>query len=162
MFDDVLTRWPHVPNLYRTLGHAPKMFRAWLDMAWPLRMNPTTSRRTRELMILHGARISETAYEWAHHVPLALQAGVTQSEVDRLFEGEFADTFSEAEIAALRLADEITRGPAASQECMAAVAAHYSEAEIIELTLTASFYVCVGRMLKSLDVPLEERFPAPW
>ena len=162
LFDEVLTRWPHVPNLYRTLGHSPEMFKAWLNVAWPLRMDAKTPRRTRELMILHGARISETAYEWAHHVPLALQAGVTQAEVDALFNGEFADSLSEAEKVALQLAEEITRGPAASEACIAALRAHYSEAETIELTLTSSFYVCVGRMLKSLAVPLEEKFPAPW
>lgn len=161
MFDEVLTRWPHVPNLYRMLGHSPEMFKAWLNVAWPLRMDAKTPRRTRELMILHGARISETAYEWAHHVPLALQAGVTQAEIDAIFDGEFADSISEAERVALQLADEITRGPAASEACIAAVCEHYSESETIELTLTASFYVCVGRMLKSLAVPLEKKFPEP-
>lgn len=162
MFDEVLSKWPRVPNLYRTLGHAPDMLRAWLDMAWPLRTKATTSRRVRELMILRGARITRTAYEWAQHVPLALAAGVTQDEVDALMDERDADSFSDAEKAALRLAGEITAGPAASEECMQALKAFYSESEIVELVLTASFYVCVGRALTSLQVPLEENFKAPW
>ncbi|NNF77217.1 MAG: carboxymuconolactone decarboxylase family protein [Rhizobiales bacterium] len=162
MFAEVRQRWPQVPNLYRVLGNSPEMLRAWLDMAWPLRLNASTSRRTRELMILHGARLTKTAFEWAHHVPLALEAGVQQSEIDRLYEGIIPDTVSEAERAALQLAEEVTLGPEASAECIEALRPHYSEAEIVELVLTASFYVCVGRTLKSLDVPLEDRFPAPW
>ncbi len=162
MFAEVKQRWPQVPNLYRVLGNSPEMLRAWLDVAWPLRLNASTSRRTRELMILHGARLTETAFEWAHHVPLALEAGVLQSEIDRLYEGIIPDSVSEAEGAALQLAKEITVGPEASAECIEALKAHYSAAEIVELVLTASFYVCVGRTLKSLDVPLEDRFPAPW
>ncbi len=162
MFSEVKQRWPHVPNLYRVLGNAPDMLRAWLDMAWPLRLNATTSRRVRELMILHGARLSRTAFEWAHHVPLAEEAGVTDAEIDALYEGAIPDTLSDAERAALTLAEEITMGPQASPESVEALKLHYSDAEIVELVLTASFYVCVGRTLKSLDVPLEDRFKAPW
>ena len=32
----------------------------------------------------------------------------------------------------------------------------FDAAEIVELTLTASFYVCVSRLLQSMDVQLEE------
>lgn len=162
MFAEVKQRWPHVPNLYRVLGNAPEMLRAWLDMAWPLRLNATTPRRTRELMILHGARLSRTAFEWAHHVPLALDAGVLQSEIDQLKDGLIPETVSDAERVALLLAEEVTVGPEASPETIETLKPHYSNAEIVELVLTASFYVCVGRTLKSLDVPLEDRFEAPW
>ncbi|MDH3741177.1 MAG: carboxymuconolactone decarboxylase family protein [Hyphomicrobiales bacterium] len=162
MFDEVTARWPRVPNLYRMLGHSPDMLRGWLDLAWSLRLNATTPRRTRELMILRGARMTETAYEWAHHVPMALEAGVTQAEVDALMEGDVAETFTEAERAALQLATEVTSGPAASPSCMANLRQHYCDAEIVELVLTASFYVCVGRTLKSLNVPLEEGYEASW
>ena len=113
-------------------------------------------------MILHGARLSETAFEWAHHVPLALKAGVEQAEIDELRDGRIPKTVSDPERIALRVAEEITVGPEASAACIDALKAHYSETEIVELVLTASFYVCVGRTLKSLDVPLEDRFKAPW
>jgi len=162
LFDEVLSNWPAVPNLYRALGNSPDMLRTWLDFAWPLRTKATTSRRLRELMILRGARVSRTGYEWAHHVPMALAAGVTRDEVDALLQDRMADSFSPAENAALRLAEEVTTGPAASDACMEALKLHYSDAEIVELVLTAGFYVCVGRVLTSLQVPLEEKFEAPW
>ena len=72
MFDEVTKRGMKVPDLYRVMGHAPDMLRAWLDFAWPLRLNAKTNRRLRELMILRGAQVSKTGYEWAHHVPMAL------------------------------------------------------------------------------------------
>jgi len=55
MFDEVRARGVPVPNLYRVIGHAPPMLRAWLDFAWPLRLQAKTSRRIRELLILRGA-----------------------------------------------------------------------------------------------------------
>ena len=158
MFAEVRARGWQVPNLYRVLGHAPRMLRAWLDFAWPLRLHAQAGRGIRELLILRGAQVSGTRYEWTHHVPMALAAGVTQAQIGALDdEWRSCPLFSEPEKAVLRLADEVTRGPGASAECIAELGQQgYSDTEITELTLTASFYVCVSRFLHSMDVQLED------
>lgn len=56
------------PNLYRLLGHAPAMLKAWTGLAWPLRNEAKTPRALRELMILRGSQIMGADYEWTHHV----------------------------------------------------------------------------------------------
>ncbi len=158
MFDEVRARGWEIPNLYRVLGHSPEMLRAWLDFAWPLRLRARTDRRIRELLILRGSQVSRTRYEWFHHVPMALAAGVTQAQIDALNDGwEASPCFDEREKAVLRLADEVTRAPGASAGCIESLRRQgFGEAEVIELTLTASFYVCVSRVLHSMDIPLEE------
>lgn len=157
MFDEVRARGIAVPNLYRVLGHAPPMLRAWLDFAWPLRLHAQSSRRIRELLILRGAQVSGARYEWVHHVTMALAVGVTQAQIDVLDGWETSALFDAQEKAVLRLADEVTRGPAASAACIDALACNgFSAADVVELTLTASFYVCVSRFLQSMDVDLEE------
>ncbi|MBI3376278.1 MAG: carboxymuconolactone decarboxylase family protein [Betaproteobacteria bacterium] len=157
MFDEVRSRGIPLPNPYRVIGHAPPMLRAWLDFAWPLRLHAKTPRRLRELLILRGAQVSGAGYEWVHHVTMALAAGVTQAQIDALAGWEHATLFSAQEKAVLRLADEVTRGPGASDACIDALRRHgFGDAEIVELTLTASFYVCVSRFLQSMDVELEE------
>ena len=158
MFDEVRARGWRVPNLYRVIGHAPRMLRAWLDFAWPLRLDAQAPRRLRELLILRGAQVSGTRYEWVHHLPMALAAGVGQHQIDALGDDwAQSSAFDGREQAVLRLADEVTRGPGASAECIAALRRQgFSDAEVTELTLTASFYVCVSRFLQSMDVPLEE------
>jgi alkylhydroperoxidase family enzyme len=157
MFDEVRARGVPVPNLYRVIGLAPPMLRAWLDFAWPLRQHAKTPRRIRELLILRGAQVSGARYEWVHHAAMALAAGLTQAQIDALAGWEHSALFSEQEKAVLRLADEVTRGPAASRACIDALRQHgFGDAEIVELTLTASFYVCVARFLQSMDVDLEE------
>ncbi len=162
MFDEVTARWPRVPNLYRVLGNAPEMLRAWLDLAWPLRLEATTPRRLRELIILRGAQISRSGYEWAHHVPMALAAGISQAEIDGLEDWPSLASFTAAEKAVLRLTEEVTEGPHASADSIAALKKHFSDAEVVELVLTASFYVCVARFLASMDVELEPGFEQPW
>ena len=48
IFDEVRGRIDRVPDLYRLIGHSPALLRAWIDFAWPLRLNAKTSRATRE------------------------------------------------------------------------------------------------------------------
>ena len=159
MFDEVRARGIQVPNLYRVIGLAPPLLRAWLDFAWPLRLQAKTSRKIRELLILRGAQVSAAHYEWAHHHEMALAAGITPEQIDALAQWRDSALFSAQEKAVLRLAEEVTRGPAASADCIEALKQQrFDAAEIVELTLTASFYVCVSRFLQSMDVDLEPGF----
>ncbi len=144
------------PNLYRLIGHAPEMLKAWTGLAWPLRAEAKTPRALRELMILRGAQIMGADYEWTHHAPMAISAGASQAQIDALADWRASSLFSPHERAALRLADEITRGPGASVEAIDEAKRLFDASEIVELVLTSSFYACVGRVLHSLDVPLEK------
>lgn len=144
------------PNLYRLIGNSPDMLKAWTGLAWPLRNAATTPRGLRELMILRGAQMMGAEYEWVHHVPMARAAGVSQGQIDALGEWRLSIHFDEKEKIALRLAEEITQGPGASADAMADARRHFSDSDVVELVLTSAFYACVGRMLHSLDVPLEK------
>ncbi|MEZ5728270.1 MAG: carboxymuconolactone decarboxylase family protein [Burkholderiaceae bacterium] len=95
---EVLARWREIrgndaelPTLYRVLGNAPALFRGWVDFAWPLRSEPRSERRLREMLILREAQICNARYEWAHHVPMALQAGVTRAQIAALSHWAQAD-----------------------------------------------------------------------
>ncbi len=146
----------HMPHLYRVLGTAPAMFKAWLDFAWPLRADAKTPRTLRELLILRGAQVSGAGYEWAHHVPMALEAGVPQAQIDALADWQRSERFDLRERAVLQLADEVTRGPGACAATLEQLKAQgFDDEAVVELVLTASFYVCVSRFLQSMDVELE-------
>jgi len=147
------------PNLYRVMGHSPEMLRAWVAFAWPLRLKATTARSLRELLILRGAQVCNAKFEWAHHVPMAFSAGVSRTQIDALEHWREADCFDARQRAALRLAEEVSIGPAATPAAIAELrACGFTDAEVVELTLTASFYVCVARFLGSMDMPLEPEY----
>jgi alkylhydroperoxidase family enzyme len=161
MFESVRARGIEVPNLYRVLGNAPAMLRAWLDFAWPLRLEAKTPRALRELLILRGAQAQGVEYEWVHHVPMARAAGVAEAQIAALADWRARhDLFDERERAVLRLAEEMASGPAAA-DCVAELGRLFAADEVVELVLTASFYVCVGRVLGSLAVDLEPGLAPP-
>jgi AhpD family alkylhydroperoxidase len=150
-----------VPNLYRTLGHAPELLEAWVDFAWPLRHAAVTSRLTRELVILRVALLDGIGYEWDHHVPMAKAAGATEEQVVALaaWRDAAAGVLADDQRAALALADRVAAGQPVADDEWAELSVHFDHRDCIELVLTASFYVCVGRVLSSLQVPGEDTLP---
>jgi alkylhydroperoxidase family enzyme len=141
-----------VPLLYRTLGNAPAMLRAWTGMAWPLRHDATSPRGLRELLIMRVAQLTVASFEWLSHWDMAVKHGVTVDQLEHLGRWQDSDLFSPDERAALALADELTTGLAVADGTWAALADRFPPGELVELVLTVSFYACVSRALHALEL----------
>lgn len=142
-------------NLYRALAHAPDLLRATMAFAWALREHDATSRRLRELMILRTAVLHQAPYEWHQHRRMGREAGVTEAEVAELQMWRTSSAFGPAVRAALALTDAIVAGEVPA-EVNEEVDRHFDHAQRVELTLTASFYAMVPRLLDALGVPVED------
>src|SRR5215207_11344912 len=156
--DNVVTRIQQAGaqqvNLYRALAHAPRLLEAWMDFAWALRGYCETPRPLRELMILRTAQRTLSQYEWHQHRRMAAKAGVDEHKVAELAMWRTSPAFEEAERAALALTDALVDGDVPDQ-INATLAEHFDSQARIELTLTASFYCAVPRLLDALRVPVE-------
>ena len=142
-------------NLYKVIGNNPLMLSAWIEFAYCIRRDCKTARTLRELMILRGAQIVGSAYEWQQHRRWAKEQGVTPDQIEDLFMwGEFPH-YSEPERAALALTESIMAGDV-SDEVYAELQKQFSPSEIVELVFTATFYAMVPRLLNALKVPMEE------
>jgi 4-carboxymuconolactone decarboxylase len=157
VFDRFRNAGRPVPTLYRTLGNAPKMLKAWTGLAWPLRLDATTDRGLRELIIMRIAQLTDASYEWQAHRPEALHHGVTEEQLGALAEWRTASegTFSPVERAVLALTDEMTTDVEAGEEIVAALGEWFDPGEIVELVLTAAYYACVSRTLRTLGIEAE-------
>jgi alkylhydroperoxidase family enzyme len=145
-------------NLYRSLGHAPDLLRAWIEFAWALRGHDTTSRRLRELCILRTASLHHSQYEWHQHRRMAREVGVTDYQVAELEMWRTSDAFDAEERAALALTDAIIDGNV-PDEVIGELERHFDNAQRVELTVTAAFYAMVPRILEALRVPVEGKEP---
>jgi alkylhydroperoxidase family enzyme len=142
-------------HLYQILTHHPRLLSAWIDFAYSLRKDCTTARTLRELMILRGAQIVDSSYEWQQHFRMALEAGVSQEKIDHLGDWRDSKLFEESERVALELMEAVVKGEV-DDTLYEKTRVHFSTSEYIELLLTASFYVMVPRVLNGLQVPLEK------
>jgi len=85
---------------------------------------------------------------------MARNAGVSEEEIAALHDWRDAGLFSAQEIAALRLMDEILE-MSVQDQTIEDLKALFSDGEIVELVMTASFYAMVPRLLDALGVPLD-------
>jgi 4-carboxymuconolactone decarboxylase len=141
-------------NLYRALANNPELLAAWIEFAWTIRQKPTTSRRLRELMIVHGAALMDCQYELAHHRVMAGRNGLSEEELGALDHWRETSHFAPEERAALAFMEAMVEG-SVPDHVGAELARHFDPSERVELTLTAGLYCMVPRVLEALRVPLE-------
>src|SRR5467141_310779 len=146
--------WGTPPKLYRALGNQPKLVAAWAEFSRVLRHDTRTPRALRELVILRGAQLTRSEYEWAHHLAMARKAGVREAQIAALARWRSSKEFDEREKAALALAEAVTEGRV-SDQVYAEASQHFDHADYVELCLLAAFYAAVGRLIEALGVQLE-------
>lgn len=146
--------WGTPPNLYRALGNHPKLVAAWTEFSKTLRYDTRTPRPLRELVILRGAQLMRSEYEWAQHLKMARKAGVSEERISALSSFRTSKAFTDKEKAALSLAEAVTLG-SVSDEVQAEALRHFDMHDYVELCIVAAFYAMVGRMLDAMGVQLE-------
>jgi len=159
-FDPVLQRrleelWGKPVNLYRALGNHPGLAAAWTEFANAIRHDSKTPRALREIMILRTAQIARSEYEWAHHLRMARKAAVPEEKIAALAGWRASKAFDARERAALALTEAVMACDV-SDQVHAEVKKHFSDAEFVELALTAGFYAMVSRMLDAMRVELDD------
>ena len=149
--------WGTPPNLYKQLANHPKLIAAWSEFARTLRHDSRTPRALRELMILRGAQLMQSEYEWAQHLKMARKAGVREAQIDALAAWKLSPEFDPKEKAAIGLAEAVTNGHV-GDDVYAEAMRHFDHHDYVELAITAAFYAMVGRMLDAMHVQLEPDF----
>ena len=71
-------------DIFRALANVPGLMTAHRALPQALRAREHCPPRLRELAVLRLAQLAGSAYEWSHHRPMALDAGVTADQAAAL------------------------------------------------------------------------------
>ena len=156
MYQKIEDNGGEVINLFKALAHSPKIYRDWNRLGITLLLKGDLSHKLRELAILRVGDLAKANYEWTKHVPIAMQAGASQEQIDALPNWAGASCFNEQERAVLQYTDEVALNIRASDETFKKIAAFLSQKEIVELTTTIGYYGMVSRTLEALQIELED------
>jgi alkylhydroperoxidase family enzyme len=140
-------------NLHRALAHAPALLTPVLDLIHALRFDAAVPRGLRELMICRIAQIEGSDYELAHHLPMAAESGLDAEQLASLDRWREADCFSTPQRTVLGYAEHLGAGAPRDD---AALDVCFNPAEQTELTVTGATYIALARMLRALDVRIDE------
>ena len=146
--------WGKPINLHRALGNHPKLAEAYTEFSNTLRHGTRTPRELRELVILRGAQLMGSEYEWAQHLKMARKAGVREDQIAALADWRASNLFTGVEKAALGLAEAVTQGRV-TDEVYAEATRHFDHHDYVELSLVAAFYAMVARMIDAMGVQLD-------
>lgn len=154
---EVFDRLPIHLNVFRMMAHAETSFRPMLQLGTSILGQQQLSPILRELVILRVGRLSGAQYEWTQHVPIAKAVGANDAQIAALERGDLDDpAFDAVERAVLEFATEVLRDVRASDTTLAAVRAHFSDREVVELLLTVGYYMMIARLLETTGVDLDE------
>jgi 4-carboxymuconolactone decarboxylase len=152
-------------RLFRTLAVHPELAARMRPLGAGILGHGTVEPRLRELMIDRTCALCGAEYEWGvHATAFGASVGLSEAQLDSTAGAGAADPlWSEAERAVLRLADELHRAGHASDELFAELRRHFSDAQILELAVTAGWYHTIAFVIGVARVqpePWARRFPA--
>ena len=143
-------------NIFGTLGWHPRLLKRWSAFGGVLLYGGELPARERELLILRTGFLCRAAYEWGQHVPIGLEAGLTQDEIDRIPAGPEDPAWSEVDRALLRAADELHGTSRIGDATWAVLAERFDEAQLIEVCMVVGQYHLVAFTLNALGVEPEQ------
>ncbi|MET0151112.1 MAG: carboxymuconolactone decarboxylase family protein [Candidatus Binatia bacterium] len=143
--------------LMRALAHSPDAARAMSGLGSFIRHRSRLDPRLRELAILQVGYSEKVAYEWAHHLKIGFEAGVSERDVAALIDETHGRTSALEPLArmVLRAAREMTRDLAIGEATFSYLSDHLGAELIVDLTVTIAFYCAVVRVLATLEIDLE-------
>jgi alkylhydroperoxidase family enzyme len=132
-------------NVMKLLSYSNATVNHWADVGNAQFKNLSLSPRDRELVIMLTTSKCHSSYEWTHHLPLSLKAGVTKKqqfalEVSAKQKNYFIDVnynpeagFSEKDRILLTFVETIIQQPEVSDELWKRVKSEFSNRQIVEI-----------------------------
>ena len=138
---------------YQALLHTPALASAWFDFNNTVRFQTSLDDRLRELVIMRVAALTGCDYVWkVHETQYAAPAGVTPQQVEALRDWRKSGVYGGKESALLAYVDAMTRDVAVPDAIFDGMRKHFSEREILELTVLIGAYNMQTRLLMALDI----------
>ena len=157
-------------NIRRALANSPKAAEKNTALAMYIRHESRLDPRLREMAILQVGYAARCVYEYAHHIELSRQFGVSDDDIRAIAEESAGrptklDPLAKA---VLRAARQMTETCGVDDATWAVLKQHLDDERAVDLVLAVAFYNATVRILESLKVDLEpeyrrylEEFPLP-
>jgi alkylhydroperoxidase family enzyme len=147
---------PKALNALGTLAQYPELTHAFHTFNGHILYSTSLTPRQRELLVLRVATVRGSGYEWAQHVVLAADVGLTADEIDRVAEGADAEGWSALDAAMLRAVDELLADALVADATWATLAAEMDVHQLMDLVFTVGAYDLLAMAFRSFGVELDE------
>jgi uncharacterized peroxidase-related enzyme len=154
LYDQLQSDRGRVPNMFKALGNVPELALGIAALLKPLMGEGALVGWYKELIATWVASLNNCEYCVSAHRYLARQRGATSEQVECY--GTFENgPFTQREKAGFRYAELLhVSGHAIDDATFAAVSAHFSARELIELTAVAAAFEFFSRFNSAIRIPV--------
>lgn len=145
-------------NVTRMMSHSEGAMQAYSRLGTYILRKGKLDPVLREIVILRIGQLCGSEYEWHQHVSVARAVGMDAATLAAVADQAF-DRLIERQQVAVRVAEEIARDRGASEATMAEAARHFDSEELVELVLTAGYYIMTAGFLLSFGIEIEDTPP---
>ena len=144
-------------NLFRGLANSPAAFSRFHALGEWIRWECELDPRERELVILYVGYLTDSAYEFSHHIEIGRKFGVTDEDVRGLVELAAARPthFTDEERDLLEATARLTEDRAVPTDVWDRLASRMSPGRLVDFVIVAAFYSMVVRVLGTLEIDVE-------
>lgn len=145
-----------LPNSMLIMAKKPGLVEAFAGLGGLVLGPSVLADSTKRLVAFMASRAAGCIYCQAHTHHQAALSGVPEDKLDAIWDYERSDKFSEAERAAIRVAQSAGQVPnAVTAEDMAALKAHFSDEEIVDMVAVISLFGFLNRWNDTFATALE-------
>jgi alkylhydroperoxidase family enzyme len=162
VYDHVLKQWGRISNFSKVLAHQPATLEGWALANDAIRLaNVKTDPdyvKIQQLVIIKTSSLNQSAYCLSHNVPLGKKMGLSEEQIAAARGDDYmaSPLFDDRQKAAIRWAEVVTKMTARDDEAaFAAMKQHFSEQQIVELTVFCGMWNYSNRLCEALHVDLE-------
>lgn len=150
-------------NLFKALANNTEAMKAFGGPGLWIRHKCPLNPRLREMAILQVGYVTNSAYEFSHHVKLSKQYGVVADDISAIIAESRGEktSLSELEKAALKASRQMTLEMTIDDDVWSVLEAGLGVERLIELVLIIAHYAYVVRVLGALKVDVEPEWAAP-
>ena len=143
-------------NLYRVLLNSPSMAEAWQAFNSAIRFNTALDDQARELAIMRVSQLNGAHYQFQTHAgKYAPEAGITPQQIAALDGSANSSLFQPAHRALLAYTDAMTVKIDVPDAVFDKLRLHYSDQQIVELTVLIGAYNMHTRVGRALQIDPE-------
>jgi alkylhydroperoxidase family enzyme len=162
VYDGVVKQWGRISNFSKVLAHQPAALAGWMLPNESIRLKNVKSDpeyvKIQQLVIIKTSALNASAYCMSHNVPLGKKIGLSEAQIAAAQSNDYMTSphLDERQKAAVRWAEAVTRMTARDDEAaFAAMKKHFSEKQIVELTVFCGMWNYSNRLCEALHVDLE-------
>ena len=150
LFGAINAAFKMVPNIFRTMGHAPAVLEHTLGLNTAIQHD--LPGNLRELAYMTCSRANKCGYCEHYHTVLGKKAGLNDTQIKNA--GLSPEGYTDLERLVIRFADEWTRQGKASAAVVQELNKHLSPAQMIVLAATCGLANWTNRFNETFDMQL--------